>query len=457
MSASRPPMRRGQWIEHVFAIAVFVSLAWAMYRTWLYGYLPQPFFYEPQDLWMDWFNPAYWAHDKGVYDAWGTIYPPLTFVVLRVLGLPHCYVNTEGYPSRDCDWLGAVALHAIFVLNIFLVARTYLKIERRTALPRAFVLSAGLPMDYALERGNVVLMCFTCLVLAYGPLIKSARWRWVFAGATVNFKVYLVGALFAQLLVRRWRWFEGALIATVVIYLVTYAILGVGTPMEIYTNIADFSGLYQAINLLDLWYAESYGPVISLINAPNFVLTNMIGSNVTETAALVLPLVVRTVQATILAAAAAAWLRPEVVPRHRVTMLAIGLALSAAEAGGYTQMFVIFFVFFEPWQGIGRRVAIAAAYLLCLVWDIPIDRVPPLVRESYISGRTVIAEYSVGMGPFIRPGLILLMSFSLALVTMVDVWKDVRAGTSRTRRRFRHDTPLFPGDAFGSSDQHRPA
>ena len=55
------------------------------------GYLPQPFFYAPSDTFADWFNPSHWARVSGTYGTYASLYPPLSFVLLRILGLDRCY------------------------------------------------------------------------------------------------------------------------------------------------------------------------------------------------------------------------------------------------------------------------------------------------------------------------------------------------------------------------------
>ncbi|QGP79716.1 hypothetical protein [Sphingobium sp. CAP-1] len=426
-------------------LLVLLLIGRAMTILYLDGYLPQPFFYEPSDTFMDWFNTAYWARDPGSYDSWKTIYPPLSFVVLRYLGKGSCYAGAEGLPVRDCDWIGLVVIHAIFLLNIVLTAWTFLKVDRRTALPRAIALSSGLPMLYALERGNILLLCFTAVLLGFGPLLKSARLRWLFAGIAVNFKIYLIAGIGAQLLRRRWLWFEGALLATLLVYLLSYGLLGAGTPTEIFTNIRDYSSGFIASQVLDIWYAVTYQPLTSLLQGESFPITNVIGSQVAETGLLIIPLIVRLGQASILIAAVATWLRPEVVPPYRVAFLGIAMALISSEAGGYTQMMMILFVFMEPWRGIARPIAILTCYILCLPGDIIIGDVPSLLRDSFLSGRPVEVQFGVGLGMFVRPGLLILVCVSLSAATVHDVWADIRHQGWKHRWRFRRDWPMLPG------------
>lgn len=438
------PLNR--WLEPLFALAVAAGIVRAFLYFRTEAHLPQPFFYEPFDVWMDWFNTAYWAYEKGAYDAWGTIYPPLSFVFLGVFSKSACYVESSGYAARECDWVGLVTLHGVFLLNIVLLFLTFRKIDKKTALVRAFALGAGLPALYGLERGNLIVVCFTCVILGFGPLLKSARLRWLAAGMAVNFKVYLVAAIFPQLLRRRWRWFEGAVIATILVYLATFLAMGAGTPREIYDNITGVSGLYQAITFLDLWYAATYQPLMSLLTGQTQMVAGLIGSRNVELVAVVLRLIQYGVQASILLAALAAWLRPEVVPMHRLTLLGVAMAMISAEPGGYTQVVLIFFVFMEKWRGFGRSWAIFACYILCLPFDIILDRVPPQVQESYLAGHATFFQYYVTLGPFIRPALILSLAFALSCVTMRDVWIDVQKQGWKTRWRFRHDAPIMVGE-----------
>lgn len=421
------PRRRDWWIEPLMAVAVAAGFLWAMGYLLIYHYLPQPFFYEAFDTWMDWFNPAYWAHQPGAYDSWGTIYPPLSFVFLKFTTYGPCYPFAEQYTSRDCDVYGITTLHLLYVINIVLTAKTFIKIDRRTALPRSFALTAGLPMLFSLERGNLILICYTCLLLAYGPLVKSARLRWFFAGCAVNFKIYLIGTLFAQLIKRRWRWFEGAMLATVLVYLVSFAIIGTGTPAQIIDNMKAFALTLEVPTVLDLWYTMSYNPLMALMDGRASSIVNTVGSGPIELWSFILPLAVAGTMVLIGLAALAAAYRPAVAPLHRLILLSMSSALITSETGGYTQVFLLLFVFMEQWRGFGRIFAIVTGYILCIPADIPLYWIPPVTRESFLYGGPVTAQYAVGIGPFIRPGMVLALAISLSLVTIHDVWRQLRS------------------------------
>ncbi len=449
MNAGHVKPVRGRWIEYMLALCILALLVRAGWTLHAYGYLPQPFFYEPSDTWMDWFNTAYWARDPGTYDVWGTIYPPLSFVVIRLMGIDACYapssLTSAMLTIRDCDWLGIAAMHGIFLFNVVLVALTFRKIDPRTAFPRSVALALGMPMLFALERGNILLLTFTCFLLAFGPLLRSARLRWLAAGMAINFKVYLLGSVVALLLKRRWRWVEGTLIATIVVYVASYFLLGGGTPTQIIRNITRYSSGFEAAQVLDIWYSITYLPLISLLQGTAFPVSSAVGSQTAELGLLILPLLMRAGQLAIVLAALAAWLRPEVIPGHRVVLLGTAMALISSEAGGYTQILVIMLVFMERWRGFARPMAILLAYVLCLPGDILVGSVPPFVRDSYFAGRMVEIHMGVGLGMFLRPGLLIAIAIALSCATIRDVIDDIRHHGNRSRWRFRRDAAVLPG------------
>jgi hypothetical protein len=445
------------FVEYGFALAVGILLASDIYNVIKYGYLPQPFFYDVSDTFMDWFNPAYYAHNSGTYEEYGSIYPPLTFIVMRIFGLPHCYTVPYGLSTRNCDWLGMATIIASYFIDIILVFVILYKIDKRTAFPRAFSISAGMPILFGLERGNVITMCFACVMLAFGPLLRSARLRWFFAALAINFKIYLIGTVVALLLRRRWLWVEGALLMTVAVYLVTFGLLGDGTPVQIIHNIIGYNTVFVAANqVLNIWYSDTYQPLISLLHTQDFPLTQIVGSRLVGIGVVLAPAMVVVGLLSIMLAAAATWLRPEVVPTHRVIFLGLMMAVISSEASGYTVVIPIFFVFMEKWQGVGRISAIITAYILSLPHDIILSSIPPLVVYSYFANRVVEVNYGIGLGMFVRPGLVILLAVFLSWVTIVEVWKDVRMQGWKDRWRFRRDWPLLPG-VLRPSPLHRAA
>ena len=236
---------------------------------------------------------------------------------------------------------------------------------------------------------------------------------------------------------------EQAVLATVIIYLGSFAILGRGTLSEIVDNISAFAGA-PSYNPLDLWSAATIIPAIKLLDSPTFPIIYALGSQAIATLKILLPTYLHLAQALIILAAAAAALRPEAVAPSRLVLLGVLAALITSESGGYSPVYYMFFVLMEPWQGRGRKLAILLCYVIAIPLEIRVDTVPPVVRDSYISGANVIVQYYVGLTPFLRPLVTLAIACVIALSTLADVYRDVRADGWSQRQRFYRDAPLLP-------------
>jgi hypothetical protein len=298
----------------------------------------------------------------------------------------------------------------------------------------------------AVERGNLLLMAFPCFVLAATPLLKSAKMRWFFAGMAINLKIYLIASFVAQLFKRRWRWVEGVLLATLLVYLVSYALLGRGTPIEIFENLLSWADI-QITNPLDIWPATTYQPLYSLLNSddPQFPTFLLLGSRTINLVQLTITVLLRTTQALLLGAMAATWLRPEAISPNRLFTLGLMLALITSEAGGYTPALFTVLVLLERWKGFGRIYAICACYLIAISFDVSLSPLTEVTRETYFRGATVQTQFDLTLWPFLRPALIQSIAIVLSCTTLRQVWRDVRLQGWTHRWRFRSDVPLLPG------------
>ena len=419
--------RKKIWIERAFAGAVIALL---VYTAWFFSrflYLPQPFFYNPSDVLMDWFNTAYWANNGGAYDVWLTIYPPLSFVFLRLFGLDQCYTFGDPGIARDCDWLGRGALIGFFLMNIAIAAWVFTKRDVSTALPRTVAISLGLPMLYALERGNLLIVTFTVFALAAGGVFTSALVRWIFTALAVNFKPYLVAMLMPALVRRQWGRFETISIFVIVVYVITWSIYGEGAPTALYRNISSYAGGFEAAGFLDLWYSTTYKAILSLISGP-YPATNVLGSWRVEAAEVLVPSYTMLVQISLVAALSTAFFRRDRSSSERLLFFSVSLALISSEGGGYTQVFIIFLVFLLKWESWATGLAIVLAYVLALPGDITWGRLDMVPAFSYFADRAVALDYGVSVGMAVRPGLVLLICHVLSWDFLWREYQDFRSG-----------------------------
>jgi len=286
-------------------------------------------------------------------------------------------------------------------------------------------------MLYTLERGNLIIPCFTFFVLGNGRVLRSAKMKWLSLAAAINFKPYIVIVLVAHLVRRRWRWVEGCTLAIVFVYLASFALEGAGTPTEIWADIVVYAQeVPNAFILAESYYSSSYTPVISLLSS-EMPLMNGMGSSLLETLGALLPLLIHIGQLGVAAAMFGAAVTPRAVPFYRLGAMSIALVLTSTDPGGYTQVFLLFFLFFERWRG-GVSIAIlVCAYILSISGDYELIRLDHNVRDIYLTGQSREYPLGVNIGHIVRPLIILIIEYCLAISSLGAVW--------RTRRQARSD------------------
>lgn len=434
-------------LEFLFAALVVGGIAWVFFFFLSNGYLPTPFFDDTSDTFMDWYNSAYWVYKPGAYDIWGSVYPPLTFLFLRLFSTPSCYVDSEPI-ARNCDHLGVFILCIFILINILILYFIYRKIDRKTALPRAIALGLGLPMLFALERGNLIVPCFTFFILGHGRLLKSTWARWLCLAASINFKPYVIITVLGVFLRRRWRWAEGCAVAIVTLYALSYAAFGQGSLVQILKNIGGFSGDSPIIRVDSIIYSPTYLELLKLLKS-SFPIMEIIGSKPLETMEIFLPIAIQIGELGAFACVVGAIWRPGAIPTHRIGALVMAILLTVSEPGGYACVFLFFFVFLERWKSPGQIMALAATYVLCIPWDYQIVKIAHQLQYSYLSGLTVDYGMGINVGAFVRPALLLVVEYGLVIATLSDLFRAPADARSRPRSFSLLGSPTRSSDLGG--------
>lgn len=417
------PVRRAPWslwIEWGFVAAIIGFLVYSYIFFRQAHYLPLPFFPDPNDVYADGFSSAWWAWNGLIYDQWRSVYPPLSFILLKVISDKSCYFGSV-MAARDCDWTLWSWMLAFYVLNGILAYVTYRKWERTTAAPRAIAFFLGLPTLYGFEHLNLLVVSITAMILAYSPILKSARGRWLAMAVAINLKPYMIGLLLAELVRKRWRWVEGALIVTVTVYVASYVIVG-GTPLEIWRNIQVFStDPDRSSSFQFVIYATSYTSMIQFMHTMALPMMTLVGSWVIEFWTSFFTVAVALVQGLTIFTFILMWLRPEAAPRFRVATMALLLLQISTETGGYTMAATVFLVFFERFRGWRLGTAIVLTYLQCVSADIFLFPIGTRKVFGYLADHDVLYEGWVTLGPFVRPGLLILTQLLLISVTISEI------------------------------------
>jgi hypothetical protein len=407
----------------ILVIAGFVRLAIIFVHQ---GYLPAPFVFDIGDTFMDWFNTAYWAHNPGAYSVWRTVYLPLSFVITGLFGDPTCY-KAAPYDARDCDHIGIVVILLTYVACCAVAAVAFRKTDRSTAIPRTVAIAIGGPLLFALERGNLVMLAFVPFVLVYGGILRSRAGYAAASAFMANLKIYLVLPFFALMVRREWRLFELCCLATVALYLLTLLIVGAGTPFEFVSNLQNWFGVRLGAIWDELLYTTTYAPFLQL-DVGQYPVRDFIDARAVDAAKLFIETELIASRGIALLCVALAWFYPRAISTNRLVFFVLMQSFIVQNPGGYAIAMIVFLVFMEGWTNFATGVAIVCAYLLSIPGDMTVTTLFEVERQSWLTGRIVNSAYVLPLGSFIRPGLILIMLWSLAIDTLIDVHRAVKAG-----------------------------
>jgi len=421
--ANHSSTRNTALVETILAGLVLASVALVAWQFLQSGYFPHPFQADPARSLMDLYNTAYWAHRDGAYSVWHTVYPPLSFVFLRLVTLPQCY-DSSALVARGCDGFALVSILFCYGLNAILVFLSYRKNGLRTAVPRTIAICASIPMLYGLELANLIIPCFTFFVLAHGQLIRSKWLTALFEAVAINFKLYLAVVVLPRLILRRWRCLSILAAMCAALYIATFAMLGTGSPFDIARDLMVYAreetGHYAELNHLAALSQSSHNLWIMLFAGP-----------------------IRLGQLAIVLCCAVALFVPENLnPRRAMALILTFVSAEAAmrthgHSADYTQIFLLFLVFSERWSDAAHGVLLCCAYLLCLSADYLVLPVYQGVYESYFGQRTVVIEQGLTLGQFLRPVILLIMQYALIAVTAKDLGMPKAIVRSVRRIRMR--------------------
>jgi hypothetical protein len=412
------------WPEYGLAGLVMVGLAGVLIFFVRYGYLPSPFYHLKNDTFMDWYNPAYWSHHAWIYTQAKSFYPPLAFDLLRWLTPADCY-RGSALIGRRCDVSGYVVLSLSLLADFALALAVFRQASTETATPRAIALTLSASMLYGWERGNLVLPCFAVFVLAYGPLVRAPWLRAVLAAVAVNLKPYLLVTPYTQALRQDWPEVWRFVAASAVVYVASFILLGQGTPWDIVRDGWMFMRAPADLKYGIFQFTTTYNSLLQVL-ANSAPLRSYLGSNVVSAARVLLPVAMALGAGGAFLCLGLAVLRRDVLSPNRMAALGFSILFVFASPGAYALIFLLLFVFLEPWRGAGRIVALIAAYLWCVPWDF---NLAPLLHEtnfSFLAGRPVGFELSLTLGELLRPGLVLAMQAGLVLASLGE-FRQARA------------------------------
>lgn len=402
-------------------LAIFASLqilAVIYYTCFLYqnSYLPEPFIFDKGDTLMDFYNPLYWSADDGRYNVWGSIYPPLNFVVLSIIRI--VFIGTGNLPGpfniREQNNL----LSILFVFSAFatcyviIFSRLFVSVTNKQKGLLFIGIALSPPFLFAVERGNLVLLALPLLAL----ILLTRDWkRSLCIALIINLKPYFVLLLLVYLIKGRLEWFIMTAALAGAIFVFTGLIVD-PQFLSFLTNSAGFQSVMDATHpgnfmsmaasidvlryALDYWFATG-------IDFSGFESDIVALSSILKILLIVIVLV----------AIAVSFLAGRSISYAELFLMVVLISInSTLYVGGYS---LIFLVPFLPtiWN---LRLASFALVFVAIIF-IPLDWIPVLTARnwevgSFLAGHPVTVLEVIGIGAFVRP----LADLALLVVLVVE-------------------------------------
>jgi len=171
-------------------ICNFLFIAYFFYQN---RYLPAPFILDKNDTFMDFFHTLYWSQNDGIYTEWKSIYPPLNFLILDFF-----YeffigdLNGTPFEYRKQSLSKLFGIGVIFasclLASIKISYGKLVNLKYQLLLIFFFLLSP--PFLFALERGNLLILCLPLLSLYILPL--NNIYKSFILSLLVNLKPYFL-------------------------------------------------------------------------------------------------------------------------------------------------------------------------------------------------------------------------------------------------------------------------
>jgi hypothetical protein len=391
----------------------------------LNGYLPSPFIYDKSNTFMDLYNTMWWAGNDGRYDVWGSVYPPLNFLILNVIRFL-CYPSLEVAQPEDLRQLSvfpAALISALHVLAPFAVV-TFPRWKIGTPPLRiivALIAAISPPLLFSMERGNLIIICLFILPFAFE---ETSRFRALAIAVLINIKPYFAVLLFGFLIAGDVRHFLQVTAIAGAIFIFTGLAIDPNFPLFL-TNLIGFA---QDDTLLS---GREVLALPSTISAFSHTLDTMIRSStapdIYAKGAPALSTLITWTNAALLMTALAML----VIARKRFSTPEIMAALlvivvnAGVWVGGYSQ---IFYLACAPVL-LGMRLRWFHVGLVAIIF-MPLDLVTMVSDQlnpswAYVSNKIVDVVWQVGLGSLLRPLLNAALLISLTLECVVRLSEGV--------------------------------
>lgn len=400
------------------------------------GFLPAPFLYDRSDTFMDLYNTLWWAGDDGRYTVWGSVYPPLNFLVLKALRIIFYQDIQLATPSdfRTMRLSPAYLLCVVHTIAAFVVVSfpSWRRFSWSTRLAVATIATISAPMLFSMERGNLIIICLLWLPLA---LEEKSVLRTLAVAILINIKPYFAVLLIGYAIAGDIRSFLQATALAGAIFLFTGLALDPDFPLFL-TNLISFSQsetVFSGREVLALpssISAFSYTLMTILRDSPSLAIY---AQGLVQAISLIELAKAAAILCAIILIVAA---RRRLSERQIMACLIVIVINAGVWVGGYSQIFYLAFI--PAFVSLRFRWPIIAAVGLILM---PLDLLTlmndPLGPSwALLSGQIIDNVWQLGLGTFARPLLNFFLLLLVSLECIVRLSEQTRPNFVQTRIQY---------------------
>jgi hypothetical protein len=217
-------------------------------------YLPNPFVLDKSNTFMDFYNPMSWIYGADLYEKTKTIYPPLNFILLKIVGY---FFSIFGINSNSAEVLRAESklFQIILVVTYLLIAYSSSlktssnKLLNFKTLCFAISMTISIPVLFAIERGNILFFSLFLFAIYAAKEEKNSVQSLILLGLLINIKPYF--ALFSLLYISNFKKLISLVLITGMIFLVSGMIIDQHF-YKLFENLIYFNKIGGGIPEIDL-------------------------------------------------------------------------------------------------------------------------------------------------------------------------------------------------------------
>jgi len=397
----------------VVLTANLIGIAYYVHSFIELGYLPSPFIYDKSDTFMDFFNVLYWAYDSGRYTDWGSIYPPLSFFIVKFINFVAGGASSgEPATMRVSSPIVLAAISIIYLAIPFGVIkmRMWRVFDATQKMIMYLILITSVPMLFTLERGNVIIIIPLFLAL----MLEKIGWlRVICIAILINIKPYFALLLFYYVARNNLIGLARAVLVSAFVFFATGLALD-SNFMHFFGNIFSFAQMQDIFSLREImampssisaFSATLKHPDASILAlryfSEEFISGVIVLIEVTKWSVIALAFIICCVKSNKLRDA------------EIFCIILVAITNLGVWVGGYS---VIFYLVLIP---VVFKLKYRIVYIsLLALMSIPLDSIPVIneyigSQYSYVSDVNVGVQWTLGFGAVLRP--ILNFSFLLAL------------------------------------------